>query len=163
MIIITMNKNRKFLGTNRKKNIKGATLLEVLISVLILSFGFLGMSTLQVRAMKGSISSFQRSQAVIYTQYLMDVMRVDRENAKGGSYNAASICSPAALGGGSLAKNSLKEWLTSIQTNMGTNFDAPTCATVACDANYICTVRINWDDSKAGGLAEQVLEVRSRV
>lgn len=141
----------------------GATLLEILIAVLILSFGFLGMSALQVRALKGSISSFQRSQAVIYTQYLMDVMRVDRESAKGGAYNLALTCSATAITGTTLAENTLRDWIGSVKTNIGSATDLDTCAVVACDADYICNVRVQWNDEKAGGLAAQVLEVSSRV
>jgi type IV pilus assembly protein PilV len=148
----------------RLKKMGGATLIEVLIAVLILSFGFLGMSALQVRAMKGGISSFQRSQAVIFSQYLMDVMRVDREAAKGGSYNVPLTCDPAGISGTSLAANSLKSWLTEVKTNIGTVDDAKTCAVVTCDADYICVVRILWDDSRIkGGLIDQSIEVSSRV
>jgi type IV pilus assembly protein PilV len=146
-----------------KKRQGGATLLEVLVAVLILSFGLLGMSALQVRAIKGSISSFQRSQAVIYTQYIMDVMRVDRESAKGGNYNLALTCSVAAVTGTTLANNALRDWLGSVKQNIGASGDIDTCVVVDCNADYICKVRIQWNDEKAGGLSTQALEVSSRV
>ena len=142
---------------------RGATLVEILVALLILSFGLLGMSALQVRAMKGSISSFQRSQAVIFSQYLMDVMRVDREAAKGGDYNTTKICNPAGISGTTLAKNSLRDWLTSVKSNIGTATDLTTCVVVTCTADYICNVQILWDDSRAGGLSDQKMEVNSRV
>ncbi len=145
------------------KKVMGATLIEVLIAVLILSFGFLGMSALQVRAMKGGISSFQRSQAVILAQYLMDVMRVDREAAKGGSYNLTLSCNPAGISGTTLADNTRREWLTSVKTNIGVLGDTSTCVLVNCNSDYICSVRIEWDDRRIGGAIDQALEVTSRV
>ena len=113
----------------------GATLIEILIAVLILSFGFLGMAALQVRAMKGGISSFQLTQAVILSQYMMDVMRVDREAAKSGNYNLALSCNPSGISGTTLANNSLKDWLTSVKANIGTADDTYTCAVVTCNAD----------------------------
>lgn len=146
-----------------KKKMAGATLIEVLIAVLILSFGFLGMATLQVRAMKGGISSFQRTQAVILAQYMMDVMRVDRDAAKGGNYNLALSCNSGGISGTTLANNSLRDWLDSVKANIGTATDTSTCVVVACNADYICNVRIVWDDSGVGGLSNQSIEMSSRV
>lgn len=140
---------------------RGASLIEVLVTLLIITFGLMGMSALQARALKGSVSSFQRGQAVIYAQYLLDVMRIDREQAKGGDYNTGKVCDPAAFGAGSLANNSRTQWLTSLRSDIGQT--PTTCAAVACDADYLCTVKIYWDDSNAGGLDDQVVEVSSRV
>ena len=146
-----------------QKKMAGATLIEVLIAVLILSFGFLGMAALQVRAMKGGNSSFQRTQAVILSQYIMDVMRVDRDAAKGGNYNLALSCSSGGISGTTLASNSLRQWLTSVKANIGTATDTSTCVVVTCNADYICDVRIVWDDRGVGGLSNQSIEMSSRV
>lgn len=142
---------------------RGATLIEILVALLILSFGLLGLSVLQVRALKGNLSSFQRSQAVIFNQYMLDLMRVDRENARGGSYNTPQICNPAAIAGASLAQNSLREWLTAVKANVGTAADLGSCVSVTCNVDYECTVRIHWDDSRAGGEGNQILAMSSRV
>ena len=142
---------------------RGATLIEILVALLILSFGLLGLSVLQARALKGNFSSFQRSQAVIFNQYMLDLMRIDRENARGGSYNTPQICNPAAVAGASLAQNSLREWLTVVKANIGTAADLGSCVSVTCNVDYECTVRIHWDDSRAGGLSNQILAMSSRV
>jgi len=141
----------------------GATLIEILVTLLILSIGMLGMSALQARAIKGSVSSFQRSQAVIYGQYMLDVMRIDRESAKGGDYNTPKICSSSGITGTTLAKNSLREWLDSVRANVGSPGDTTTCVAVTCDADYRCTVKIYWDDSRSGGLSDQTMELATRV
>jgi type IV pilus assembly protein PilV len=146
---------------------RGVTLIEILITVLILSFGMLGMAALQTRALQGNQSSGQRSQAIVLSNYILDVMRVDRESAKGGDYNTgaggAFICGPAGVSGSTLAKNTLKDWLTTMETNLGAADDDTTCGSVECDAAYVCTVKIKWDDSKAGGLADQSLVVQAKI
>ena len=145
----------------------GATLIEILVAVLILSFGFLGMAALQARAVKGSISAEQRTQATFHAQYMLDVLRVDREHARGGDYNTGSsaICNPNAFGTSptTLADNARKQWLTLVKQTMGRLDDAMTCVRVQCDADYNCTVTILWDDSRAGGLSAQSVVLSSRV
>lgn len=147
------------------KHQRGATLIEILVAVLILSFGFLGMGALQARAIKGNISAGQRTQATYHAQYMLDVLRVDREHARGGDYNTGSshVCDPTAFGTGSLANNARTQWLTLVKQTMGRPNDTTTCAQIQCDADYNCTVTIEWDDSPAGGLANQTVVLSSRV
>lgn len=146
---------------------RGATLIEILVAILILSFGFLGMAALQARAIKGSVSAEQRTQATYHAQYMLDVLRVDREHARGGDYNTGSspVCNPDAFGSAptTLADNSRKQWLTLVKQTMGRPDDTTTCVRIQCDADYNCTVTIEWDDSRAGGLSDQSVILSSRV
>jgi type IV pilus assembly protein PilV len=132
----------------------GASLIEVLVAVLILSFGMLGMSALQARALKGNQSALQRSQAAMLNYYIMDAMRVDRESAKGGAYNINYVCSSAGITGTGLANDNLRHWLEAAETNLGQTSASTVCGFISCDASYKCTVRIRWDDSKATGNAD---------
>ncbi|MCS7071722.1 MAG: type IV pilus modification protein PilV [Anaerolinea sp.] len=149
----------------RYRKQKGATLIEILVAVLILSFGLLGMAALQARAVKGNDSAGQRAQATMHAQYMLDVLRVDREQAKGGSYNtgATQICDPSAFGGSTLADNTREQWLAGVKAAIGRPDDTTTCVRITCNADYLCTVRIEWDDSRAGGLSNQTLVLTSRV
>jgi len=143
---------------------RGASMIEILVTLLILGFGLMGMSAMQARALQGSVSSFQRGQAVIFAQYMLDVLRIDREAAKGGSYNLTKSCASAGISGSSLATNSLRAWIDTMKEDMGSgNTDTTTCVSVQCDADYRCTVKIFWDDSRAGGLGDQTITVSSRV
>lgn len=55
----------------------GFTLLEVLISVLILSVGLLGIAGLQVTSLKNNHSSYQRTQATLLGYDVVDRMRAN--------------------------------------------------------------------------------------
>jgi type IV pilus assembly protein PilV len=158
------NLTRSIQGPFRHCN-RGASLIEVLVAVLILSLGLLGMAALQSRALKGNISSGQRAQAVMLSHYLLDVMRVDRESARGGLYNTGAnfICNPNAFNGATLAETSRRDWLTAIKQNIGRDDDNTSCASVACDADFVCTIQIRWDDTLSGGLANQTIVIASRV
>lgn len=150
---------------------KGATLIEILVAMLILSFGLLGMAALQARALKGNQSAMQRTQAVMMSYYILDAMRVDRDSAKSTDYNTGSlsgttidpICNPDAVTGASLADNNVKHWIGSLKTAIGKAGDTTTCGAILCDADGICQVQVRWDDSRAGGLGVQIITTHTKL
>lgn len=141
---------------------RGVTLIEVLVAVLILSIGLLGMAGLQARALRGSNSSMQRTQAVMLTYYAMDAMRVDKANALGSTlpYNMAKTCT-VPTDTSTLANLLKRNWLESLKTNLG-NVDT-TCGSITCEASGRCTVEVFWDDTRAGGASDQKLVTVSRL
>jgi type IV pilus assembly protein PilV len=168
MKTLTRRKNAVFQKScvqfKGKRLESGVSLIEILIAVLILSFGLLGMAALQTRALQGNQSSLQRSQAVMLNNSIVDAMRIDRENAKGGFYNTTDVCGPAGIGSGTtLAENNLRDWLTAARDNMAGSDSSPVCGTVTCDVNFVCTAKLKWDDSKAGGLPEQSASITGKL
>lgn len=151
----------------------GVSLIEILIAVLILSLGTLGMAAMQIRAIKGNVSSLQRSQAVMLNYYLLDAMRVDKDSAKALSYNTGTltgldtingkICNPDSITGTTLADVNKKHWIESIKQNVGVLGDTTSCGAVYCDAVGNCRVQVIWDDSRSGGIGTQTVESRSRL
>lgn len=160
-ITAKLNTNMQTRKLNKQS---GATLIEILVSVLILSFGLLGMAALQTRALQGNQSSVQRSQAIMLSHYMMEAMRVDRQNALGSRYNTGFVCGPDGITGtDTLAKNNMRNWLDNIEKGLGVTADTTSCGAINCNAAFQCTVKIKWDDSKSGGLSEQVVELTSTI
>lgn len=60
---------------------RGFSLLEVLVSLLILGVGLLGLAALQTRGLKFNHDAYVRSQATILAYDIMDKMRANRDNA----------------------------------------------------------------------------------
>jgi type IV pilus assembly protein PilV len=150
----------KSLVLHRSSLYRGATLIEILVAVVILSFGLLGIAAMQTRALQGNQSSLQRSQAIVLNNSLMDAMRIDKASVAGGSYNITKTCGAAGVSGVTLAKENLKDWLSTAESAIGST----ACGIVACDlTNNVCEIQLIWDDSKAGGLAEQVVTITSRL
>ncbi len=134
-------------GPHQRARSQGMTLIEVLVSVLVLSLGLLGIAALQSMALRGGQSSLESSQAVMQATSIFEAMRANRINAA--DYNTGKVCSAASISGTSLAKNDLKEWLTSMKSTIGTAGDATTCGQIAdCPAD--CKVTVFWDDSRGG-------------
>lgn len=138
----------------------GVGLLEVLIAVLILSLGLLGMAGLQTRVLQQNQSSLVRSQAVMLSYTILDALRLDRDTAIAGTYNIPLTCVPP-VGNGTLPGDTLSRWLTDLRSRLGNT--ANTCATINCANNGICTVRIVWDDTRAGGNVNEEYVIRTRL
>jgi type IV pilus assembly protein PilV len=59
----------------------GFTLLEVLITVILLSFGLLGLATLQGKMQFAEMESYQRGQAIVLLTDMVQRMNANRANA----------------------------------------------------------------------------------
>ena len=143
----------------------GFSLIEVLVSALILGLGFLGLSAMQSYNLKTNHSAFQRSQAVMLANFMMDAMRANKEAATNGDYDLGSLSggdNPVCVSpsGSRLVDNDLQLWFNAMQQNLGNN--SATCGLIVCDAED-CIVKVFWDDSRAGGLPEQQVEIVSQL
>lgn len=150
----------------------GAAILEVLVSVLVLSLGIFGMVGLQLRALKGNNSSFQRTQAVMMSYYIIDAMKVDVANAKALSYNTGegsvetddeipALCSAEAVDAAGLVGANQTAWINGIKAALGP--DAASCGAVYCTAQGECRIQVRWDDTKAGGLGKQIVQTVTKL
>jgi type IV pilus assembly protein PilV len=66
---------------------RGFTLIEVLVTVIILAIGLLGLAGLQLGGLRYSFSAYQRSQATIMANDIVDRMRANRTVAEAGGYD----------------------------------------------------------------------------
>lgn len=119
---------------------RGVSLLEVLIAVVVLSLGLLGLAGLQMTALRNNQSAFDRSNAVMLTYSIADIMRSSIGVADGGGFDIASDATPT---GSEFAPSQITAWRTRIKDSLG---DAATGA-ISCAA-LVCTITIEWDDSR---------------
>lgn len=137
----------------------GFSLIEVLVAVLVLSFGLLGVALLQTNALKSNQSALQRSQATMLSYFMMDAMRANRSVASIGSYDLGKTC--AAPSAGTLITNDQIAWINALKANLGNQ--SSTCGEITCNTTS-CSVKVYWDDSRsAGGGSSQVVEIKSRI
>ena len=158
-----MNRNRR-AGPVLRGHAQGMSLIEVLVSVLVLSLGLLGIAAMQSMALRGGQSSLESSQAVMQASSIFESMRSNRNNAA--SYNIGKTCDASTITGVTLAENDLKAWLTSMKTTIGGSAtDTTTCGQISgCPAD--CAVTIFWDDSRGGadqGGSTRSLAVEARI
>lgn len=60
---------------------RGVTMIEVLVALLILTVGLLGVAGLQARMQTAEIEAFQRAQAIVLLQDMVDRINANRVNA----------------------------------------------------------------------------------
>jgi len=61
--------------------VAGFSLIEVLVAIVLLSIGMLGLSALQARATLMGIESYQRTQALLLAQDMLDRIRANKPDA----------------------------------------------------------------------------------
>lgn len=147
-------------GMRSRRDVYGISLLEVLISVVVLSVGLLGVAAMQSIALRGGQSSLESSQATIQTTAIIEAMRANRERAN--DYNIGMTC--AVPGGGTLAQNDVRDWISSLKSTIGNGpaQDTTTCGQIAgCPAN--CTITVRWDDDRAGGGNARTMTTVTRI
>jgi type IV pilus assembly protein PilV len=114
---------------------RGVTLLEVLISILVLSVGLLGYAGLQTVSMKNNTSAFQRSQATMLTYDIVDRMRANKPNLA--SYSIAM----GTVG----AFPDVVSWKSNVATALPDGD-----ASIVVDLAGNATITVQWDDNRDG-------------
>ena len=136
---------------------KGTSLIEVMVSVFILSVGLLGIAAMQATSLRNIQSGMQRTQVVIQSYAVMDAMRANAASARASAYNVGWTC--AALTGTTLADNDISAWITSMQTTVSDD----ACGRIAC-VGSVCTIDVRWNDSRgSGGSTAQQISTVTRI
>jgi type IV pilus assembly protein PilV len=150
------------------------TLIEVLVSVLILAIGLLGAAAIQLNALKYTDSAMLGSQASFIAYDMMDRIRanVDGNGSTDvlGSYRLANITAAPA---GNLA-NARDQDLADFRANIE-RLPGGTGSIAVIDANQFVTVTVGWDDTRAAAASTaasggtppaanpQKIEITSRI
>lgn len=134
--------------TRSRRHMDGVGLIEVLIAVVVLSFGMLGMAALQATSLRNSQSALERSEAVVQTYAILDAMRANLDVARINGYNLAALtCTVPNAGDGSgptaLAASDLHDWIVGLHATLGDN----ACGKVTCGSTS-CEITVQWDDSR---------------
>ncbi len=129
-------------GTARQR---GTSLLEVLVSIMLLSIGLLGLAALQAGGLRNNQSAMQRASAVVLSYSIIDAMRSNLTVARNGGYTMTlAQCAAAGSAGSGLALSDLANWVASLRTNLGDN---TACGQVAL-VGGIHVVTVQWNDAR---------------
>jgi type IV pilus assembly protein PilV len=60
------------------QRLSGFSMLEILVTLVILLLGLLGLAGMQARATSASMEAYQRAQALILVNHMVDVIRANR-------------------------------------------------------------------------------------
>jgi type IV pilus assembly protein PilV len=93
-----MNKRQRIHAHQR-----GLGIIEVLVALVVVSFGVLGMASLQLTGMKHSTSGYNRSQALLFAENMATRIRINSPGVENSHYagfdssSTASFCGAAPV------------------------------------------------------------------
>lgn len=125
-----------------RRAVRGLTLVEILVTLVITSVGLLGVAALQLGTLRNNFDATIRTQASILTADIVDRMRANRKSAmEGGAYNTA-LTDPAPSSPTTQAETDLSEWKHSLAVQMpngqgGVHYDA---------ATKVLTIEVSWTE-----------------
>lgn len=119
---------------------KGFSLLEVLVSIVVVTMGLLGLAGMSMRSLAANDSSGYRASAALQAMQISDLMRANREDVINGNYNVAY---GASSGSAARATADIVAWKTAIgKIPLGDG-------AIAFDgASSTVNVRVRWDDRR---------------
>jgi type IV pilus assembly protein PilV len=130
-------------GTRRSA---GFSLIEVLISMVILSFALLGTAALSASGLKDTDESYYRSQATCVAGDILDRMRANVSKARGGQYEIDNIDSPTQVAPeGTLEYFDGDEWLAALADSLPGGKGTVKVESVSAEV-VVATIVISWGD-----------------
>ncbi|HSC67494.1 MAG TPA: type IV pilus modification protein PilV [Cellvibrio sp.] len=129
----------------------GTTLIEVIVTVLILATSLLAMAALQTRSLQYNQGAFMRSQANIYAYDIIDRIRINR-GAAGSNVTSYNVDYEGSPSGGGLVASDIKEWRDNIKLSLPEGKGKIECQNAAAGATArVCKVTIKWSDEQLFG------------
>lgn len=121
----------------------GFSLIEVLVTLVVLSIGLLSLAALQIATLKANNSALTRFEATTLAYDILDRMRANRSSAIQGEYNIAlGVNAPA---GADIASADLHAWTAALSANLPSGDGSITVN------GHQATVTVqwleNWDES----------------
>jgi|CXWL01.1.fsa_nt_gi type IV pilus assembly protein PilV len=123
----------------------GTTLLEVLITVVLVSIGLLGLAGLQLTTVQNTNSAGERFEATTLAQDILERMRANRQQALNGQYNLLMADAPA---GANLAGNDLTAWMDALATLPAGD------GSIDVDNAGVVTIEVAWTDASDDNAAD---------
>lgn len=130
----------------------GFSLVEVLVTLVILSFGLLGMASLQSHALKNNNGAYYASQATILAQDIADRMRANRVAALNGQYDVGfgdHLLAPVAEPDASLAERDIAAWLAHLRQSLPGRVDQDDLGAFIRSDGEVITIAIRWREIHA--------------
>lgn len=122
-----LNSNKHHLLTHSRvseysRAQRGFNLIEVLIALVVLAVGLLGLAALQNFGLRTGHQSYERTQATILADEIIDRMRANLQGTLAGNYQlpltatppGASNCMTSSCSAAALAQYDMNQWICTI-------------------------------------------------
>lgn len=140
------------------KRIRGFSLIEVLVSLLIISLGIVGVMRLQTQSLKTNQSAYFRTQADILSRDIVARMYANRDEARKGSYTAQAKpnvvvdCLVNECSSAQMANWDLLQWFQRLERDLP-EASAELVNLPGDTTRYLITLR--WDDHRTAKILDK--------
>lgn len=142
----------------RTRDQQGFSMVEVLVTLLVVSVGLLGMAALQTRSLSSTHTAALGSQATLLAGDISDRMRANRQQAQAGKYDIGLEDAATAKGAVGVTLQDLQQWKAALARLPG-----PGKGSVEVKGSpATATIIIEWDDSKGAEPPVQ-MQVQTRL
>jgi type IV pilus assembly protein PilV len=133
---------------------RGFSMVETLVSILVLTMGLLGHAAMSMRSLAANDSSGHRALAAINAAFISDLMRANRQSVVDGDYDIALSAPPP--GGASRSNGDLIVWralLAKLPSGDGAvQYDA---------SNKVVRIVVSWNDMRGNQAASETSTTRT--
>jgi len=184
---------QKNISASSVHKTKGVGLIEVLVALVVVSFGVLGMASLQLTGMKHSSGSLNRSKAMLYAQSMATRIRLNPVGVETFAYDAfdsdaiscavlpepycqarkdvgdTQICTPAQLATFDLYSVSCGDGGSNGGAEKGVEGTLPNgkltidCVTQPCTTDSAYQVMITWNEGRSRTNNDELISRRVQV
>ncbi len=155
MHIMTMRKSKR--AGQRAHMQAGFSMIEVLISLVLIAVAMFGHAGLQLNAMKFAKSGASRMQAAFLSNELAERMEANKAGSVGGNYVVANVtstpstsatdCATTACNASALAAYDLAEWTARVAATLPAASWQITNPAAGNPSTY--RIVVNWEDRRA--------------
>lgn len=131
----------------------GFSLVEVLVAMVVLAIGLLGLAGLQTASLKANSSAYQRSQASIMANEILDRIRANRVGLAAGFYDdpyASTPADPGCVSTGCSVANMAAYDVWYWETSLGNILPSGQGDITGSGAGSVFTITVMWDDNRTG-------------
>ncbi len=145
----------------------GFTMIEVMVTVFILSVGILGIAGMQAVAVRESQNTYYRTQADILASDIVDRMRANRTEAYGGNNNGYTDAAGTGTGAcqaecaaDEMAAYDLAHWKSVIDNSSlpsgkgNITWNSDVIGSDGSTIGSVYTIQVFWDENRDGSSGE---------
>lgn len=127
------------------RSMRGASLLEVLVAIVVLAIGMLGVAGMQTNALKFNHTASVRTQATYLAYEIADAMRANFQEAVDGRYDLALNANPP--NNATIPAADLTRWRAALTERLPSG-----TGSIARNAinNTLVTITIQWAEGRLG-------------
>ena len=142
-------KNLPVKKTNKKQ--QGFSLLEVLISLVLITFGLFSLANLQIRSVNASTAAYMETQGTLHLQEIVELLRANKKVAAKGDYNIKLSPFSSLTSGTTIAEIDRYNWFSNLDSTL-----TKAKASINCDNTFQCILELQYnflEETKTQSLA----------